>query len=356
MKKALITGITGQDGSYLAELLLSQGYEVHGIIRRASTFNTHRIDHLYHDPHGDGENVHLYLHYGDLANTGNLTDIIYTVQPDEIYHLAAQSHVRVSFDLPEYTGDITGLGTMRLLEAVRKSGKPIRFYQASSSEMFGAALPPQNENTPFEPQSPYAAAKVYAYWVTRNYREGYQMFASNGILFNHESPRRGETFVTRKITRALANIVAGRQKKLYLGNLEAKRDWGYAPDYIAAMWKILLHDHPGDYVIATGESHSVREFLDESFGYINLDWHDYVAIDPRYYRPTEVNYLLGDPTKASSELGWEPRIFFKDLVRIMVDADLELIGLPAPGEGRRALESQHGRWHRWEDQLSSMSA
>ena len=354
MKKALITGITGQDGSYLAELLLSKGYEVHGIIRRASTFNTQRIDHIYRDPHSNGEKVHLYLHYGDLANTGNLTDIIYSVKPDEIYHLAAQSHVRVSFELPEYTGDITGLGAMRVLEAVRKSGLPTRFYQASSSEMFGAAPPPQNEETPFEPQSPYAAAKVYAYWITRNYRDAYKLFASNGILFNHESPRRGETFVTRKITRALANIVAGRQDKLFLGNLEAKRDWGYAPDYIAAMWKIMLHDTPGDFVIGTGESHSVREFLDEAFGYINLDWHEYVAIDPRYYRPTEVNHLLSDPSKAVRELGWEPRIFFKDLVRVMVDADLELIGQAAPGEGRRALESQHGRWHKWEDQLASM--
>jgi len=354
MKKALITGITGQDGSYLAELLLSKGYEVHGIIRRASTFNTQRIDHLYRDPHSNGEKVHLYLHYGDLANTGNLTDIIYSVKPDEIYHLAAQSHVRVSFELPEYTGDITGLGAMRVLEAVRKSGLPTRFYQASSSEMFGAAPPPQNEETPFEPQSPYAAAKVYAYWITRNYRDAYKLFASNGILFNHESPRRGETFVTRKITRALANIFAGRQDKLFLGNLEAKRDWGYAPDYIAAMWKIMLHDTPGDFVIGTGESHSVREFLDEAFGYINLDWHEYVAIDPRYYRPTEVNHLLSDPSKAVRELGWEPRIFFKDLVRVMVDADLELIGQAAPGEGRRALESQHGRWHKWEDQLASM--
>jgi GDPmannose 4,6-dehydratase len=354
MKKALITGITGQDGSYLAELLLSKGYEVHGIIRRASTFNTNRIDHLYRDPHGDGEKVQLYLHYGDLANTGNLTDLIYTIKPDEIYHLAAQSHVRVSFDLPEYTGDITGLGTMRILEAVRKSGLPTRFYQASSSEMYGAAPPPQNEDTPFEPQSPYAAAKVYAYWVTRNYRDGYKLFASNGILFNHESPRRGETFVTRKITRALAQIVAGRQDKLYLGNLDAKRDWGYAPDYVAAMWKLVQFDRPGDYVIGTGESHSVREFLDESFGYLNMDWHDYVEIDPRYFRPTEVNYLLSDPSKSQRELGWEPRIFFKDLVRIMVDADLELIGQPSPGEGRRALESQHGKWHRWEDQLTSM--
>ncbi len=355
MKRALITGITGQDGSYLAELLLAQGYEVHGIIRRASSFNTQRIDHIYRDPHGDGEKVNLHLHFGDLANTGNLTDIIYSVKPDEIYHLAAQSHVRVSFDLPEYTGDITGLGTIRILEAVRKSGIPTRFYQASSSEMFGAAEPPQNEETAFQPQSPYAAAKVYAYWVTRNYRDGYKLFASNGILFNHESPRRGETFVTRKITRALANIAAGKQKKLFLGNLDAKRDWGYAPDYVAAQWKILQHDKPGDYVIATGESHSVREFLDESFGYLNMDWHDYVEIDPRYYRPTEVNYLLGDPSKAGRELGWEPRIFFKDLVRIMVDADMELSGQPTPGAGRRALESQHGRWHKWEDQLASMS-
>jgi GDPmannose 4,6-dehydratase len=354
MKKALITGITGQDGSYLAELLLSKGYEVHGIIRRASTFNTQRIDHIYRDPHAGSDKVQLYLHYGDLANTGNLTDIIYSIKPDEIYHLAAQSHVRVSFDLPEYTGDITGLGTMRILEAVRKSGIPTRFYQASSSEMYGSAAPPQNEQTAFEPQSPYAAAKVYAFWATRNYRAGYQMFASNGILFNHESPRRGETFVTRKITRALAQIVAGRQNKLYLGNLDAKRDWGYAPDYVAAMWKIVQHNRPDDFVIGTGESHSVREFLDESFGYLNLEWQKYVEIDPRYFRPTEVNYLLADPSKAINELGWEPRIFFKDLVRIMVDAELELIGREAPGEGRKALESQHGRWHRWEDQITSM--
>ena len=353
MKKALITGITGQDGSYLAELLLAQGYEVHGIIRRASTFNTHRIDHIYRDPHANGK-VHMYLHYGDLASAGNVTELIHAIQPDEIYNLAAQSHVRVSFDLPEYTGDITGLGALRVLEALRKSGLNCRFYQASSSEMFGAAAPPQSETTPFEPQSPYAAAKVYAYWVTRNYREGYKMFATNGILFNHESTRSGETFVTRKITRALDRIVAGQQNKLYLGNLDAKRDWGYAPDYVAAMWKMLQHDSSGDYVVGTGESHSVREFLDESFGYLNLDWHDYVEIDPRYYRPTEVNYLLSDPSKAIREIGWEPRVFFKDLVRIMVDADLELIGQPSPGEGRIALESQHGRWHRWEDQLASM--
>jgi GDPmannose 4,6-dehydratase len=355
MTKALITGITGQDGSYLAELLLSKDYEVHGLIRRASTFNTQRIDHLYRDPHAaNGGPVKLHLHYGDLANSGSLTDLIYNLRPDEIYHLAAQSHVRVSFDLPEYTGDITGLGTMRILEAVRKSGLKTRFYQASSSEMFGAAKPPQNESTPFEPQSPYAAAKVYAYWVTRNYRKGYGLFASNGILFNHESPRRGETFVTRKITRAVAHIVAGRQDRLYLGNLDARRDWGYAPDYVAAMWKMMGSNQPDDYVIGTGESHSVREFLDEAFGYVDLDWHDYVEIDPRYFRPTEVDYLLSDPSKARSALNWEPRIFFKDLVRIMIDADLELIGQPAPGEGRKALEAQHGRWHRWEDQLSSM--
>jgi GDPmannose 4,6-dehydratase len=353
MKTAFITGITGQDGSYLAELLLSKGYEVHGLIRRASTFNTGRIDHLYRDPH-NGEAVKLYLHYGDMSNTGNLVDLIYQIKPDEVYHLAAQSHVRVSFDMPEYTGDITGLGAMRVLEAIRKSGIKARFYQASSSEMFGSAKPPQNEMTPFEPQSPYAAAKVYAYWVTRNYRQGYGMFASNGILFNHESPRRGETFVTRKITRALAAIMAGKQKTLYLGNLDARRDWGYAPDYVAAMWKILQHDKPDDFVIGTGESHSVREFLDEAFGYVGLDWKEYVKIDPRYFRPTEVDYLLADATRAREILGWEPRVYFRDLVRIMVDADLELIGLESPGEGRRILEAHHGPWHRWEDQVPSM--
>jgi len=354
MKKAFITGITGQDGSYLAELLLSKDYEVHGLIRRASTFNTCRIDHLYRDPHNGNEPVRLFLHYGDMANTGSLVDMIYHIQPDEIYHLAAQSHVRVSFDMPEYTGDITGLGTLRILEAVRKSGIQARFYQASSSEMFGSARPPQNENTPFEPQSPYAAAKVYGYWVTRNYRQGYQMFASNGILFNHESPRRGETFVTRKITRALASIIAGRQKALYLGNLDARRDWGYSPDYVAAMWKMLQADQPGDFVIGTGEAHSVRDFLDEAFGYVNMDWHDYVKIDPRYFRPTEVDYLLADPSLARKTFNWEPRVFFRDLVRIMVDADLELLNLPCPGEGRRILEAHHGRWHRWEDQVPTM--
>lgn len=354
MKKALITGITGQDGSYLAELLLSKGYEVHGLIRRASTFNTRRIDHLYHDPHNTGENVTLYLHYGDVGSTGSLTELIYSVQPDEIYNLAAQSHVRVSFDMPEYTGDVTGLGTIRILEAVRKSGIQARFYQASSSEMFGAARPPQSETTAFEPQSPYAAAKLYSYWVTRNYRQGYKMFASNGILFNHESPRRGETFVTRKITRAVAAIKAGQQKALYLGNLDARRDWGYAPDYVAAMWKMLQQDQPDDYVIGTGEAHSVREFLDEAFGYINMDWHEYVQIDPRYFRPTEVDFLQAEPSKARNSLGWEPRVLFCDLVRVMVDADLELFGLESPGAGRSILEKHHGKWHRWESQVISM--
>ncbi|HSF81685.1 MAG TPA: GDP-mannose 4,6-dehydratase [Anaerolineales bacterium] len=353
MKKALITGITGQDGSYLTELLLAQGYEVHGLIRRASTFNTQRIDHIYRDPH-NGNGVNLHLHYGDVAASGNLIELIYNVKPDEIYHLAAQSHVRVSFDLPEYTGDVTGLGTMRILEAIRKSGIKARFYQASSSEMFGSALPPQSEQTSFEPQSPYAAAKLYAYWVTRNYRQGYDMFACNGILFNHESPRRGETFVTRKITRAVAAILAGHQQHLYLGNLEARRDWGYAPDYVAAMWKMLQHEVAEDFVIGTGEAHSVREFLDEAFGYINLDWQDYVRIDQRYFRPTEVDHLLADPSKASTLLGWEPRIYFKDLVRIMVDADMELLGLDSPGEGRKILKKHHGRWHQWENQVISM--
>ena len=353
MKKALITGITGQDGSYLAELLLAQGYEVHGLIRKASTFNTRRIDHIYRDPH-NGEKVQLYLHYGDLSNTGNLADLIYSIQPDEIYNLAAQSHVRVSFDLPVYTGDITGLGTVRILEAVRKSGVKSRFYQASTSELFGSAKPPQSEETPFIPRSPYAAAKLYAYWITRNYREGYDLFAGNGILFNHESPRRGETFVTRKITMAIAAILAGKQDTLYLGNLDAKRDWGYAPDYVAAMWKMLQQENAEDYVIGTGETHSVREFLDESFGYVNLDWHEFVKIDPRYYRPTEVDVLQADPTKAINKLGWEPRVFFKDLVRIMVDADIELLGMKSPGEGSTIMKKHHGEWHRWEDQITSM--
>ncbi|NMC29256.1 MAG: GDP-mannose 4,6-dehydratase [Pelolinea sp.] len=353
MKKALITGITGQDGSYLAELLLSKGYEVHGIIRRASTFNTRRIDHLYHDPH-NGDKINLYLHYGDIAVGETLQHIIYNIRPDEIYHLAAQSHVRVSFDMPEYTGDVTGLGTIRILEAVRKAGVPARFYQASSSEMFGAAKPPQNENTVFEPQSPYAAAKVYAYWITRNYRAAYDIYSCNGILFNHESPRRGETFVTRKITRAVAAIKAGKQKHLYLGNLDAKRDWGYAPEYVEAMWKMLQLDKADDFVIGTGESHTVREFLQEAFTYAGMNYEEYVEIDPRYFRPTEVDYLLSDPSKAEKQLGWKPKVKFHELVRIMVDADLELQGLACPGEGRSILQNNFGGWHRWESQVISM--
>jgi GDPmannose 4,6-dehydratase len=354
MKKALITGITGQDGSYLAEFLLHKGYEVHGIIRRASTFNTRRIDHLYTDPHNTINTTNLNLHYGDVTAQDTLTDVIYNIKPEEIYHLAAQSHVRVSFDMPEYTGDVTGLGTIRILEAIRKSGIKTRFYQASSSEMFGGAKPPQSETTPFEPRSPYAAAKVYAYWVTRNYREGYNLFASNGILFNHESPRRGETFVTRKITHALAAIKAGHQKKLYLGNLDAKRDWGYTPEFIEVQWKILQQEQADDYVIGTGETHSIREFLDEAFGYANMDWKQYVEIDPRYFRPTEVDCLLADPSHSRQRLNWEPKVHFHELVRIMVDADLELVGLPCPGEGRQIIQDKFHGWHKWEHQVISM--
>jgi len=342
LKKALITGIAGQDGSYLAEFLLSKGYEVHGLIRRASTFNTERIEHIYVDPHDP--KARLFLHYGDLNDGGQLSNLIYNIQPDEIYHLGAQSHVRVSFDMPEYTGDVTGLGTTRLLEAIRRSGIKTRFYQASSSEMFGDAPAPQNENTPFRPRSPYAVAKVYSYWMVRNYREGYNMFACNGILFNHESPRRGETFVTRKITRAIANILAGKQDKLYLGNLNAKRDWGFAPEYVETMWLILQQDEPDDYVVGTGESHSVKEFLEEAFSYAGLYWKDYVEIDPRYFRPTEVEFLLSDPSKARERLGWSPRINFKELVKIMVDADMELIGLKSLGEGKRILEDKGINW------------
>ena len=322
-QKALITGITGQDGSYLAELLLNKGYEVHGLIRRSSTFNTHRLDHIYVDPHDPKGK--LYLHYGDLNDGGQLSNLVYNIHPDEIYHLGAQSHVRVSFDMPEFTGDITGLGTTRILEAIRRSGIKTRFYQASSSEMFGDAPAPQNEETPFWPRSPYAAAKVYAYWMTRNYREAYNMFACNGILFNHESPLRGETFVTRKITRALARIKFGLQDKLYLGNLDAKRDWGYAPDYVKAMWLMLQQDDPQDFVIATGQSHSVREFLEEAFSYADLDWKEYVEIDPRYFRPTEIELLLGDAGRARKILGWEPEVGFKELVRLMVDADINAL-------------------------------
>jgi GDPmannose 4,6-dehydratase len=321
LKKALITGITGQDGSYLAELLLAKGYEVHGIIRRASTFNTGRIDHLYKDAHIS--DVRLFLHYGDIADSTNLIKLLYQIQPEEVYHLAAQSHVRVSFDIPEYTGDVTALSTIRILEALRQTEVGARFYQASSSEMFGQAQEsPQTETTPFYPRSPYGTAKVYAYWATVNYRESYGMFASNGILFNHESPRRGETFVTRKITRAVARIKAGIDKKLYLGNLEARRDWGYAKEYVEAMWLMLQQDQPEDYVVATGETHSVREFLEEAFSHVGLDWQDYVKIDPKYYRPAEVDMLIGNAAKAKAKLGWEPKTTFKELVRIMVDADL----------------------------------
>jgi GDPmannose 4,6-dehydratase len=321
MKTALITGITGQDGSYLAELLLGKGYTVYGIIRRSSSFNTGRIDHIYEDPHELGARLHLV--YGDLNDASSLNKVIRTIRPDEIYHLGAQSHVRVSFDVPEYTGEITGLGTVRLLEAIRESGIETKFYNASSSEMFGSALPPQSEATPFLPRSPYAAAKVYAHWMTVNYREGYKMFAANGILFNHESPRRGETFVTRKITKAVARIKIGVQDKLFLGNLEARRDWGFAGDFVEAIWRILQQSKPADYVIATGETHSVGEFLDEAFGYLDLDWKKYVAIDPRYYRPTEVDVLQGDFSKARREIGWEPKVHFKELVRMMVDRDLQ---------------------------------
>lgn len=364
-KKALITGITGQDGSYLAELLLSKGYEVHGLIRRSSTFNTERIDHIYADPHDP--KAKLFLHYGDITDSGQLTNLIYNVQPDEIYHLAAQSHVRVSFDMPEFTSDVTGLGTTRILEAIRRSGIKTRFYQASSSEMFGSAPPPQNEETPFQPRSPYGVAKVYSYWMVKNYREGYGLFAVNGILFNHESPRRGETFVTRKITRALARIKLGLEEKLYLGNLEAKRDWGYAPDFVEAMWLMLQQDKPDDYVIATGETHSVREFLNLAFNHagIELEWKGngvsekgivkslssnlhpppssgnvnasnlkpqtsnlhvgdvLIEIDQRYFRPLEVEFLQGDASKARKILNWEPKVRFKELVKIMIDADIE---------------------------------
>jgi len=352
MKKALITGITGQDGSYLAELLLHKGYEVHGLIRRASTFNTVRIDHIYQDPHDP--KARLFLHYGDLANGEQLSNLIYNIKPNEIYHLGAQSHVRVSFDTPEYTGDVTGLGTTRILEAIRRSGIKTKFYQASSSEMFGAASPPQNEETPFKPQSPYACAKVYSFWMAVNYREGYDIFACNGILFNHESPRRGETFVTRKITRAIANIVAKRQEKLYLGNLKAKRDWGYAPEFVEAMWLMLQQDHPDDYVIGTGESHSVEEFLEEAFAYVDLDWQECVEIDQRYFRPTEVDFLLADPSKARKELGWEPKVTFKELVRIMVDADMEAIGLKLIGEGKGIMEERFTGWHQWDSGVKAL--
>lgn len=324
MKRALITGITGQDGSYLTEFLLEKGYEIHGIIRRASTFNTGRIEHLYNDPHTHG--VRLFLHYGDLADSVQLIKLLYELKPDEIYNLGAQSHVRVSFDIPEYTGDVTGLSTVRLLEAVREAGltRDVRFYQASSSEMFGKVHEvPQTETTVFHPRSPYGCAKVFAYWLTVNYREAYKLHASNGILFNHESPRRGETFVTRKITRAATRIKVGLQDKLYLGNLDAKRDWGYAKEYVEVMWAMLQQDKPDDYVCATGETHTVREFCEECFNLLELDWEKYVKHDKRYERPSEVDLLIGSPVKLKKQLGWEPKIRFKDLVRIMTEADLE---------------------------------
>ncbi|UCG35515.1 MAG: GDP-mannose 4,6-dehydratase [Candidatus Omnitrophota bacterium] len=358
MKKALITGITGQDGSYLAEFLLCKGYEVHGIIRRASTFNTQRIDHIYVDPHTPG--AKLTLHHGDLSDHGTIDDIIWNVKPDEIYHLGAQSHVMVSFEMPEYTGDISGLGTTRILESIRESGINTKFYQASSSEMFGSAPAPQNEKTQFVPRSPYAVAKLYAYWMAVNYREGYNIFASNGILFNHESPRRGETFVTRKITRAIANMLAGKQKKLYLGSLDAKRDWGFAPEYVECMWNILQQDEPDDYVIGTGVSHSVREFIQNSFSYAGVEiewrgegaeeegviksltkkWNSFFAVgdvvvkvDACYFRPTEVTFLQADVIKAKKKLNWEPRVSFGELIKIMVDYDLQLKGLTPVGKG-----------------------
>lgn len=322
-KRALITGITGQDGSYLAELLLSKGYEVHGLIRRASTFNTARIDHLFSDPHVEGNK--LILHYGDLTDGSRLVTLLGAIRPDEVYNLAAQSHVRVSFDEPEYTGDTTGLGTVRLLEAVRVTGLDCRFYQASSSEMFGATPPPQNEQTPFYPRSPYGVAKVYSYWITKNYREAYGLFAVNGILFNHESPRRGETFVTRKITRAVARIAAGLETELYMGNLDSVRDWGYAPEYVEAMWLMLQHDEPLDYVVATGAAYTVRNFLELSFAHVGLEWEKYVKFDERYLRPTEVDALVGDPTLARTKLNWVPQIKTPELAQIMVDNDVRAL-------------------------------
>jgi GDPmannose 4,6-dehydratase len=327
----------------MAEFLLDKGYEVHGIIRRASTFNTKRIDHIYSDPHES--DARLFMHYGELSDSEQISNIIYNLKPDEIYHLGAQSHVRVSFDIPEYTGNVTGIGTSRILEAIRRSGSGVKFYQASSSEMFGSSPPPQNENTPFNPRSPYACAKLYAYFMTKNYREGYNLFACNGILFNHESPRRGETFVTKKITRGIAAILSKKQKYLYLGNLDAKRDWGYSPEYIEYMWKMLQRDHPEDFVLGMGESHSVREFLEEAFSYAGLDWQEHVKIDPRYFRPSEVDNLIADAGKAKRQLGWDPKIKFDDLVKIMVDADMSGFGLQPIGRGDQILKTKFPR--RW---------
>ncbi|MBA3430633.1 MAG: GDP-mannose 4,6-dehydratase [Actinobacteria bacterium] len=341
MRKALITGATGQDGSYLAELLLDRGYEVHGLIRRASSFNTHRLDPIYRDPHESG--VHFFMHYADLSDSGSLVNIIRGLEPEEIYHLGAQTHVKVSFEIPEYTADATGMGTVRILEAIRASGVDTRFYQASSSEMFGLSPPPQNESTPFHPRSPYGVAKVFAYWMTVNYREAYGLFAANGILFNHESSRRGETFVSRKITRAVARIKAGIEDKLYLGNLDSRRDWGYAPEYVEAMWLMLQQDSPDDFVIATGQAHTVREFVAAAFEHAGLDWQRYVEVDPRYYRPAEIDFLEGDAAKAKRVLGWEPKTRFGDLVELMVDADIQLLADEMSG---RLVVQDRDRW-RW---------
>jgi GDPmannose 4,6-dehydratase len=352
MPRALVTGITGQDGSYLAEFLLSKSYEVHGIIRKASTFNTGRIDHIYQDPHDPA--ARLFLHYGDLSSSEVITNLIYNIRPDEIYHLGAQSHVMVSFEMPEYTGSITGLGTTRILDAVRRSGSKAHFYQASSSEIYGGALPPQNEETPFVPRSPYAIAKVYAYWMTVNYRQAYGMFATNGILFNHESPRRGETFLTRKVTRAIARILAGLQDKVYLGNLDSRRDYGYAPEYVELMWRMLQHEKPDDYVVGTGVAPTIRDFVQEAFSYAGLDWEKHVEIDPRYFRPTEVDYLQADSTKARKVLGWAPKITYKQLARIMVDADMEALDLSVIGEGIKILEENFEDWHRWDTSVTAL--
>ncbi len=352
MTRALITGITGQDGSYLTEFLLSKGYEVHGMIRKASTFNTGRIDHIYQDPHHP--NARMFLHYGDLASAEVLTNLIYNIQPDEVYNLGAQSHVKVSFEMPEYTGTVTGLGTVRILDAIRRSGIEARFYQASSSEIFGSSEPPQNEDTPFRPRSPYAIAKTYAYWITVNYRESYDMFAVNGILFNHESPRRGETFLTRKVTRAVAHILAGMQNKLYLGNLDSRRDYGYAPEYVEIMWHMLQQDVPDDFVIGTGVAPTMREFVDEAFSYVDLDWQEYVEIDPRYYRPAEVDYLQADAKKARKVLGWSPKITYKDLARIMIDADMQAVGLEPIGKGLEILRDNFSGWHRWDKSVTAL--
>jgi GDPmannose 4,6-dehydratase len=343
MKKAFITGVTGQDGSYLAEFLISKGYEVHGIIRRSSTFNTGRIDHIYVDPHE--VDARLFLHYGDLSDSEQISNIMYNIKPEEVYHLGAQSHVNVSFSMPEYTANVTGLSTLRMLESIRQSGNHIRFYQASSSEMFGRTPSPQNEETAFSPTSPYAVSKVFAYWMTKNYRFGYGIFASNGILFNHESPRRGETFVTRKTSMAIANILAGKQRFLYLGNLEPKRDWGFAPEYVEAMWQIIQQNRPNDFVVGTGEQHTVKDFVEQAFSYVGLNWKEYVKTDTRYFRPTETEDLVADSRKIERVTGWKPHIRFQDLVKIMVDADMRKVGLKPIGEGDALLQKAFpNRW------------